>query len=104
MSELVIRMKALETRAQDLLAEIKSMRNRIGQLETENEKLRQHLAFVYDVRQEGETAPEDAAPLTGRRNLESLYVQGFHICNIHFGQARNSECLFCAAFLRRDRE
>jgi len=81
------------------------MRNRVGQLETENEKLRQHLALVYDVRQEGETGAADAAPpLTGRRNLENLYLLGFHICNIHFGQTRTSECLFCAAFLRRERE
>lgn len=82
------------------------MRNMVGQLETENEKLRQHLALVYDVRPENEipAAADSVEPLTGRRNLENLYLLGFHICNIHFGQTRTSECLFCAAFLRRERE
>jgi len=99
-------MKALETRAQDLLAEIKSMKSMVGALEAENEKLRQHLALVYDVQQEGEAwvVGDTDEQVTGRQNLENLYAEGFHICNIHFGQTRTSECLFCAAFFRRERE
>ena len=81
------------------------MKNMVGALEAENEKLRQHLALVYDVQQEGE-APVGGTDeqVTGRQNLENLYAEGFHICNIHFGQTRTSECLFCAAFFRRERE
>lgn len=98
-------MKALETKAQDLLAEIKSTKSLVAELEAENEKLRQHLALVYDVKP-GENIPDygTGEPVTGRQNLANLYTEGFHVCNIHFGQARLGECLFCAAFLRREKE
>lgn len=81
------------------------MKNLIEELEAENEKLRQHLALVYDVKpEENRTGDGAGEEVTGRQNLVNLYAEGFHICNIHFGQARAGECLFCVAFLRRERE
>ena len=35
-------------------------------------------------------------------NLEGLYAQGFHVCNVHFGDRRwGQNCLFCNDLLRR---
>ncbi|WP_092472570.1 initiation control protein YabA [Desulfotruncus arcticus] len=102
-------MKALETKAQDLLNEIKGMKSLVETLETENEKLRRQLALLYGVNE-----PEDAGnagtispgreKVTGRQNLLNLYDAGFHVCNLYFGQSRFEGCLFCAAFLRKDQE
>ena len=102
---LTLKMKTLETRVQELAAEIRSTKSLVEALEIENDKLRQHLALVYDVPTEGEHRPGQGPgeQVTGRQNLVNLYGEGFHICNIHFGQARTGECLFCAAFLRRER-
>ncbi|WP_083939722.1 initiation control protein YabA [Desulfoscipio gibsoniae] len=96
-------MKALEARAQDLLSEIKNLKNVVEVLEAENAKLRQQLIMMYDVQNNDGTGYIDTPnKVTGRQNLANLYNQGFHVCNIYFGQIRDSECLFCAAFLHRE--
>ncbi len=96
-------MKALEARTQELLFEIRNLKNVVEVLETENAKLRQHLILMYDM-QESDESGSGRSPnrVTGRQNLVNLYNQGFHVCNIYFGQMRDSECLFCAAFLHRE--
>lgn len=100
---LTLKMKALEARVQELLSEIKNMKNVVEVLETENAKLRQQLILMYDL-QDNDDAGSGGSPkrVTGRQNLVNLYGQGFHVCNIYFGQLREGECLFCAAFLRRE--
>ncbi|WP_423244320.1 initiation control protein YabA [Desulfallas thermosapovorans] len=92
----------MEGRVQELLSEIKNMKNVVEVLETENAKLRQQLILMYEMHEDNDTG-SGCSPkrVTGRQNLVNLYNQGFHICNIYFGQLREGECLFCAAFLRR---
>lgn len=35
-------------------------------------------------------------------NLGKLYKEGFHVCPMAFGQAREEECLFCVAFMEKE--
>lgn len=71
-------------------------------LEQENARLKAELALTAGIEGAGEQTDggEDAG---GMENLLRLYNQGFHICNLNFGALRTGECLFCAAFLQRDR-
>jgi len=57
---------------------------------------------MYDQARDGAGSGQSAERVTGQQNLANLYNQGFHVCNIYFGQMRDSECLFCAAFLHRE--
>jgi len=58
---------------------------------------------MYDMQKKDELGSGGAPNrVTGRQNLANLYNQGFHVCNIYFGQMRDSECLFCSAFLHRE--
>ncbi|WP_245779695.1 initiation control protein YabA [Desulfoscipio geothermicus] len=82
---------------------MKSLKNLVDVLETENVKLRHQLALVYDAQGSTEIDRGGFPPdrVAGRQNLANLYKEGFHVCNISFGQTREGECLFCTAFLRR---
>ena len=90
---------------QALLAEMQELKYEIRQMEEENDRLRQELAAFYS-----KIAIDDAdAGTAGKKgvafsNLLELYEQDFHVCNLYFGHRREEECLFCMAFLRRERD
>ncbi|WP_347491487.1 initiation control protein YabA [Desulfoscipio sp. XC116] len=84
---------------------MKNLKNLVEMLETENAKLRQQLILMYDMQESDKTGSAGLPKVvSGRQNLVNLYNQGFHVCNIYFGRIRESECLFCAAFLHRKQE
>ncbi|MFC3931342.1 DNA replication initiation control protein YabA [Streptococcus dentapri] len=67
------------------------------QLRIENTKLRERL---FDV--DKKEAPK--ASSQGLENLESIYEDGFHVCNNDYGKRRddNEDCLFCMELLNRE--
>ncbi|MBE3585958.1 MAG: DUF972 family protein [Thermoanaerobacter sp.] len=90
--------KEMEAKIQTLGNDMQKLKKQIRLLMEENDKLREELARAYG------QASENIPAREGLKNLWDLYQQGFHICNVHFGRIRTTECLFCEAFWDRERE
>lgn len=103
--------KSTQDKLQEIFSDLQELSIRVCTLEEENAKLRRELARVYHQNEQGqdETTKQAEVDVTdvdvdvgeGLKNLVELYDQGFHICNLSFGQARTGECLFCQAFLQK---
>lgn len=100
MGQLPERINALEQMLQQMLGELHKLKEEVQNLEDENARLRREVAGIY-LEQDREAGVAVPARREGLENLVRLYDQGFHVCNLHFGQARTGECLFCSTFLRR---
>ncbi|MBS4025754.1 MAG: DUF972 family protein [Clostridia bacterium] len=92
----------LEEQLTDLLKELQMLKMHAYALEEENHDLKARLCSI---------GPEEKAAVAdnvqkiqrqGFDNLVELYEQSYHICHLHFGQARDNDCLFCLGFLKRD--
>ena len=84
------------------LAEIEAMKKQVQSLleentalRLENDKLRTRLSQL-----EQETPIKSSKQ--GKKYIESIYHDGFHICNDYYGQRRENdeECMFCMEVLR----
>lgn len=65
-------------------------------LEIENQRLREHLQELNQLSQSA-ADPSKQELSKSRMNLEKLYEEGFHVCNILYGSRRENdeECAFC---------
>ena len=65
-------------------------------LEIENQRLRDHLQELNKLANDS-TDPSKQELSKSRMNLEKLYEEGFHVCNILYGSRRENdeECAFC---------
>lgn len=89
MPTLMSMIQELENRLHSLLVELQELKKAAIHLEEENNRLKSHLLTGT------------VSPSPGLSNLLLLYDDGFHICNVHFAQRREKECLFCMALLQR---
>ena len=96
----------LEKHAQQMLREIAAMKDdmaetleRNAELEIENKHLRQHLAELE--KDDNKTSDGGVELSKSKQNLESLYNEGFHVCQMFYGQRRvNDEpCAFCTEII-----
>jgi hypothetical protein len=84
-------MKALESRTQDLLTEIKNLKHVVEVLETENARLRQHLILMY--KQDRNEVGSGVSPnkitvtprqlVTSERRLPTTSTQPLPICRLN---------------------
>lgn len=77
-------------------------------LQTENHYLRERIQTLDAALAESNTAhaEDEASGLSpALQNLLNIYEDGYHICNISYGQRRQNEeqCMFCLEILHGDR-
>lgn len=92
-----------------VLADSERMKKQVLALMEENTRLRLENRQLQDVIQELEASKVaatsgDKPSHQGRKYLETIYDEGFHVCNDFYGQSRGNseECGFCMELLYRD--
>lgn len=104
MQALTALLKQMETRLREVESDLQKIKKQTALLLEENNALRSALAHVCGQEEETEDKNKVADRSGGAfENLQRLYEQGFHICNVHFGHLRKEECLFCISLLERGR-
>ncbi|GEN51521.1 MAG: DNA replication initiation control protein YabA [Alkalibacterium thalassium] len=102
----------LESQAEATLNIIKNMKEELSHLtednhvlRMENQHLRDRLAEIMK-QQSLEKQITDTGMTKSRLNLEKIYEDGFHVCNLFYGSRRDGDepCAFCLEVIYGERK
>ena len=83
-------------------AQVELMKKKMQEIMEENSRLRQENAKLRERLTDVDTNAPIKPSSQGRENLETIYEDGFHVCNNDYGKRRTEECLFCLELLNRE--
>lgn len=102
----------LESQAEATLKTLKQVKQELSllteenhALSMENQHLRDRLAEVIK-QQSIEKQISDTGMTKSRMNLEKIYEDGFHVCNLFYGSRRDGDepCAFCLEVIYGERK
>lgn len=108
--EIIDTIVEMETEAENTLKTLSTLKDEIAKLLEENQMFQienKHLRERLNDTSNQEDEIEDAGGLTkSRLNLENIYEDGFHVCNLFFGQRRveDEACAFCLEVIYGERK
>lgn len=100
----------IESQTDATLQIISALKEEVANLLEENQTLNienKHLRERLNDEPDQLTADAESAGLTkSRLNLENIYEDGFHVCNIFYGQRRveDEPCAFCLEVIYGERK
>lgn len=101
----------LESHTEATLTTIKKMKEELSHLTEENNALRMENQHLRDrlaevIKQQSiEKQVSDTGMTKSRLNLEKIYEDGFHVCNLFYGSRRDGDepCAFCLEVIYGER-
>ena len=100
----------LETEVKLILSRLSDMKEAVNglteqnvSLEIENRHLRERLIEIETI---SDNSDEKQELSKSRLNLEKIYEEGFHVCNVCYGSRRENdeECAFCLDVIYGERK
>lgn len=87
----------------DTLSQLDNLKKEVQQVIEENARLRIENSQLRELLAQTVTPKKHDKPNhQAKDHLESIYEEGFHICNSFYGQQRDGgECFFCLELLDR---
>ncbi|MDE1549857.1 initiation-control protein YabA [Jeotgalibaca caeni] len=102
----------MESRVSSVGEDLRDIQTKLDQLIEENTTLQienQHLRDRVDYLNkqiEADAANAEPEMSKSRLNLQKLYEDGFHVCNVYYGSRRldDESCVFCLDVIYGERE
>lgn len=100
----------LETEVKNILLRLSTMKDTVDELTEKNVSLdieNRHLrARLIELEAIGNGPDEKQELSKSRLNLEKIYEDGFHVCNVCYGSRRENdeECAFCLDVIYGERK
>ena len=107
--EIIDSIVEIESQADATLQTLGALKTEIASLLEENQTLRienKHLRERLEDEMKNSQVSEGTGGLTkSRLNLENIYEDGFHVCNMFYGQRRveDEPCAFCLEVIYGER-